>query len=77
MNEFFCQNETVNAQNCVEKKVESVDYRSSAGQGQEMRKVDVVHQLHTTKNTSGGILAGAAAAVTSTLQSAKDAVAKK
>ncbi|XP_017426709.1 uncharacterized protein LOC124841450 [Vigna umbellata] len=71
------KNETANAQNCEEKKVESVDYRSSAGQGQEMRKVDVIHQVHTTKNTSGGILAGAAAAVTSTLQSAKDAVAKK
>jgi len=61
----------------MEKKVESVDYRSSAGQGQEMRNVEVIHQPHTTKNTSGGILAGAAAAVTTTLQSAKDAVSKK
>ncbi|XP_027907975.1 uncharacterized protein LOC114167177 [Vigna unguiculata] len=71
------KNETVNAENCMEKKVACVDYRSSAGQGQEIRKVDVIHELHTTNNTTGGILAGATAAVTSTLQSAKDAMAKK
>ncbi|KAK7382112.1 hypothetical protein VNO80_00817 [Phaseolus coccineus] len=69
------KDEGINAS--IEKKVESVDYRSSAGQEQEARNVEVTHQPHSTKNTSGGILAGAAAAVTSTLQSAKDAVSKK
>jgi len=74
--ELLCQNEIVNAQNGMEKKVETVDYRSSAGQRQEERNVQVIHQPHST-NTSGGVLAGAAAAVASTLQSAKDAISKK
>ena len=73
--ELLCQNEIVNAQNGMEKKVETVDYRSSAGQRQEERNVQVIHQPHST-NTSGGVLAGAAA-VASTLQSAKDAISKK
>jgi len=75
MYEFLCQNESVNAQNSMERKVETVDYRSSAGQGQEERNVQVIHQPQS--NTSGGVLAGAAAAVASTLQSAKDAISKK
>ncbi|CAJ1929473.1 unnamed protein product [Sphenostylis stenocarpa] len=57
----------------MEKKVETVDYRSSAGQGQEERNVQVIHQPHST-NTSGGVLAGAAAAVASTLQSAQNKI---
>ncbi|KHN36261.1 hypothetical protein glysoja_003384 [Glycine soja] len=56
----------------MEKKVETVDYRSSAGQRQEERNVQVIHQPHST-NTSGGVLAAAA----TTLQSAKDAISKK
>ncbi|KAG4973196.1 hypothetical protein AAZX31_11G051000 [Glycine max] len=68
------KNDIVNAQNGMEKKVESVDYRSSAGQGQEEKNVQVkvIHQPHST-NTSGGVLAAAA----TTLQSAKDAISKK
>lgn len=68
----------MNAQSAMERKVETVDYRSSAGQGQEERNVQVIHQPHsTTTATSGGVFAGAAAAVASTLQSAKDAISKK
>lgn len=72
--ELLCQNDIVNAQNGMEKKVESVDYRSSAGQGQEEKNVQVkvIHQPHST-NTSGGVLAAAA----TTLQSAKDTISKK
>lgn len=78
--EFFCQKETVNAHSgSMETKVDTVDYRSSAGQAQEERHVQIIHQPHSTTNTntSGGVLAGAAAAVASTLQSAKDAISKK
>ncbi|XP_027360208.1 uncharacterized protein LOC113868638 [Abrus precatorius] len=75
MNEQAKKNETLNAQNPAERKVETVDYRSSAGQGQAERNVQVIHQPRST--TSGGVLAGAAAAVASTLQSAKDAISKK
>ncbi|KAK7406505.1 hypothetical protein VNO78_08132 [Psophocarpus tetragonolobus] len=77
------KNESVNAENPMEKKVETVEYRSSAGQGQEERKVQVIHQPHSTKTNDGvlsaaGAATGAAAAViASTLQSAKDAVSKK
>ncbi|KAK7309185.1 hypothetical protein RJT34_05718 [Clitoria ternatea] len=77
MNEQAKKNEVVNSQNTVERKVETVDHRSSAGQStQEERNVQVVHQPHSTK-TSGGVLAGAAAAVATTLQSAKEAISKK
>ncbi|KAF3439011.1 hypothetical protein FNV43_RR17286 [Rhamnella rubrinervis] len=75
------ENQTVNAQGALEVKVvDTVDYLSSAGQGQERRHVQVTHQLHPSENsttTSGGVLAGAAAAVSSTLQSAKDAISQK
>lgn len=63
-------------ESAMEKKVETVDCRSSAGQGQQEKNVQVIHQPHSTK-TSGGVLAGAAAAVATTLQSAKDAISKK
>ncbi|XP_031737171.1 uncharacterized protein LOC105434696 [Cucumis sativus] len=69
-----------NAQGQVEKRVETVDYRSSVGQGLEKRNVQVVHLPHSsTENfaTSGGVLAGAAAAVANTLQSAKEAISRK
>ncbi|KAK9949016.1 hypothetical protein M0R45_004564 [Rubus argutus] len=61
-----------------ETKVNTVDNRSSVGKGQEQRNVQVVHQSHPLliKNTSGGVLTGAAAAVASTLQSAKEAISK-
>ncbi|XP_061341570.1 uncharacterized protein LOC133287891 [Gastrolobium bilobum] len=75
MNEQAKKNETMNAQSGMERKVETVDYRSSAGQGQEERNVQVIHQPHSA--TSGGVLTNAAAAVASTLQSAKEAISKK
>ncbi|KAA0066419.1 uncharacterized protein E5676_scaffold602G00210 [Cucumis melo var. makuwa] len=64
----------------VEKRVETVDYRSSVGQGLEKRNVQVVHVPHSSSEnfaTSGGVLAGAAAAVANTLQSAKEAISRK
>ncbi|CAN6562912.1 hypothetical protein ACFX13_028039 [Malus domestica] len=68
----------INAQHAKEAKVNTVDIRSSAGQGQEQRNVQVVHQPHPSAktNTSGGVLTTAAAAVANTLQSAKDAISK-
>ncbi|XP_028055922.1 uncharacterized protein LOC114260058 isoform X2 [Camellia sinensis] len=65
-----------------ERTVNTVDYRTSAGQAQEQEPVQVVHQSHlptttTNSNTSGGILVGAANAVASTLQSAKEAISGK
>ncbi|KAL4396526.1 hypothetical protein AHAS_Ahas01G0100700 [Arachis hypogaea] len=77
------QNETMNTEaSATQTRVETVEYRSSAGQPQEQRKVEVIHQHQhhpntTTKTkTSGGILTEAAAAVSSTLESAKDALSK-
>ncbi|XP_004511887.1 uncharacterized protein [Cicer arietinum] len=69
------KNDAMNVRSSIERKVETVDYRSSAGQGKEERNVQVVHQPHS--KTSGGVLTGAADAVASTLQSAKDAISKK
>lgn len=65
------------------REVETVDHRSSAGQGQETKPVQVAHQPHPTtatapnKATSGGVLASAAAAVSTTLDSAKEALSGK
>ena len=69
---------TTNAQGDVERRIETVDYRSSAGQGPEVRKVQVIHHSNPKEdsNTSGGVLSNAAASVASTLQSAKDAITK-
>lgn len=70
----------MNAEGARETRVvESVDYMSSAGQGQEVRDVQVTHQLLPSQNStsSGGVLAGAAAAVSSTLDSARDAISHK
>ncbi|KAK3022312.1 hypothetical protein RJ639_046170 [Escallonia herrerae] len=61
--------------------VEAVDYRSSAGQGQEQRPVEVIHEPHSATpdvaGTGGGVLASAAASVSATLRSAKEAISKK
>jgi len=60
--------------------VDTIDYRSSAGQGQEKRDVQIIHQNCSKgkdSTSSGGILADAAASVASTLQSAKDVIAGK
>ncbi|WCJ31269.1 hypothetical protein M5689_012775 [Euphorbia peplus] len=71
---------TSNEQGEMEKRIETVDYRSSAGQGQELRTVEVIHQCHAPKktpNTSGGVLASAAESVASSLQSARDIITRK
>ncbi|XP_057976257.1 uncharacterized protein LOC131163637 [Malania oleifera] len=72
-------NEMASAQGPVESKVDTVDYRTPVGQHQEQRPVQVVHQLHPKEesSTGGGVLAEAAAAVTNTLQAAKDALSGK
>lgn len=60
--------------------VDAIDYRSSPGQGQEQRDVQITHQILPKGNdptSSGGVLAEAAAAVQSTLQSAKDVITGK
>ncbi|CAL0312831.1 unnamed protein product [Lupinus luteus] len=61
----------------MERKVETMDYRSSAGkEGKEERNVQVIHQPHS-KSDGSDVLASAAAAVSSTIQGAKDAIYKK
>lgn len=62
--------------------METVDYQSQAGHGQEVRKmgVDVVHQCHpsaeddATSGGSRGLVGRAADAVAHAAQGAKDAV---
>ncbi|XWS29774.1 hypothetical protein CRYUN_Cryun24cG0059400 [Craigia yunnanensis] len=72
------ESETTNAQGEVERKVETVDYFSSAGKVQERKSVQVIHQHpQSNQKTSGGVLTGAAVAVASTLESAKDAISRK
>lgn len=64
--------------------MDSVDHRSSAGQGQEQKPVQVTHQPQPApapapakkSNTSGGVLENAAASVATTLQSAKQAISE-
>ncbi|KAJ8567300.1 hypothetical protein K7X08_019508 [Anisodus acutangulus] len=73
-------NKDVNAQSQMERRVETVDYQSSVGQGQEQRPVEVIHQPQIStplSNTSGGVLSNAAASVASTLESAKRAISRK
>ncbi|XP_040994621.1 uncharacterized protein LOC121241081 [Juglans microcarpa x Juglans regia] len=66
--------ESKNSLNAMETRVDTVDYRSSTGQGLEQRNVQVIHQPHSSGNstTGGGVLASTAATVASTLQSAKE-----
>ena len=57
--------------------METVDHRKSAGQGEPTdEKVGVVHLKRNTRDSGsgGGILSSAAAAVTNTFKSAKDAI---
>ncbi|KAF4373875.1 hypothetical protein F8388_007781 [Cannabis sativa] len=75
-------NKTINELGEVKSKVDSVDHQSSAGQGQEMRHVQVIHHSHpsgnsSTTTTTGGVLAGAAAAAAVSIQCAKDALSGK
>ncbi|PHT56727.1 hypothetical protein CQW23_05213 [Capsicum baccatum] len=72
----------LNAQKQMETRVETLDYQSSVGQGQEQRPVEIIHQQQTQvstpqSNTSGGVLTNAAASVASTLESAKRAISRK
>ncbi|KAK3019071.1 hypothetical protein RJ639_004358 [Escallonia herrerae] len=52
-----------------------------SGQGQEQRPVEVIHEPHSATpdvaGTGGGVLASAAASVSATLHSAKEAISKK
>ncbi|XP_019094529.1 PREDICTED: uncharacterized protein LOC109129937 [Camelina sativa] len=54
--------------------VETTEHRSSAGKASEQKNIEVVHQFHP--KTSGGVLVGAAAAVESTLESAKEVISQ-
>ncbi|CAL8996313.1 unnamed protein product [Prunus brigantina] len=61
------------------KVVDTVDYRSPAGEDKKPTKeeVEVVHETKDGANSGtggGGVLASAAAAVSNAFQSAKDAV---
>lgn len=64
------------AKHSEEVKVETIDQRESAGQGQQQRDIEVIHQSHQSGKpaTSGSVLTGAAVAVVNTLQSAKNAI---
>ncbi|KAG6786485.1 hypothetical protein NC651_006093 [Populus alba x Populus x berolinensis] len=69
--------ERINEEGEAETKVETVDHRTSAGQGEPTdEKVGVVHLKRNTRDSGsgGGILSSAAAAVTNTFKSAKDAI---
>ncbi|KAK2967632.1 hypothetical protein RJ640_030503 [Escallonia rubra] len=83
MNNASANKGTVDAQSRDGNKVvvEAVDYRSSAGQGQEQRPVEVIHEPHSATpdvaRIGGGILASAAASVSATLRSAKEVLSKK
>ncbi|XP_050240830.1 uncharacterized protein LOC126689649 [Quercus robur] len=72
--------ENTGAKRATEVRVDTVDYQSLAGGGQEQKNVQVIHQPNSSGNstTSGGVLAdAAAAALETTLQSARDAISRK
>ena len=60
------------------RRLDTVDFRTSAGEPQEERKVQVIHLSHPTQGskTSEGVLAGAVAVVVTDLKSAKGAISK-
>ncbi|KAF9621931.1 hypothetical protein IFM89_029151 [Coptis chinensis] len=64
------------ASNVKETEVDTVDYRSPAGEDQPAKKenVQIIHQTKPGDETKGGVLSDATAAVTKTVQSAKDAI---
>ncbi|KAG5251238.1 hypothetical protein IMY05_002G0108400 [Salix suchowensis] len=69
--------ERINEEGEAETKVETVDHRTSAGQGEPTdEKVGVVHLTRNKRGSGsgGGFLSSAAAAVTNTFKSAKDAI---
>ncbi|KAM5565768.1 hypothetical protein ABKV19_019674 [Rosa sericea] len=76
--------EGVNEQGGVETKVETVDFRSPAGEDKEpvKEKVEILHEIKDGGANSGntgaaGFVGKAAIAVADTFQSAKDAVSGK
>ncbi|QDP16888.2 hypothetical protein Tsubulata_009121 [Turnera subulata] len=73
------ETEELNDKHIVEKRVETIEHRSSPGQPQEVRRVEVVHQPQPSKNanTTGKLLENAAASVVSTLDSAKQVLSGK
>ncbi|CAK9144196.1 unnamed protein product [Ilex paraguariensis] len=71
--------ERMNDDGTVEIKVETVDYRSPAGDDEVPKKenVEVTHLIRTDdgdNRSTGKVMADADAAVTSNLQSAKEAI---
>ncbi|XP_024020660.1 uncharacterized protein LOC21392621 [Morus notabilis] len=73
--------EIENEQGEVETKVNTVDYQSSAGQGQQKRDVQVIHKSHPSENSTttggGSVLSSAATAASAAVQSSKDALSGK
>lgn len=68
--------EEIKKEGSIEKKVvDTVDYRSPAGEDKEPTKeeVQVIHLTHDS-SPRGGALAGATAAVANTVRSAKEAI---
>ncbi|XP_042488650.1 uncharacterized protein LOC122068809 [Macadamia integrifolia] len=70
-----------NEEGLQETIVETVDYRSYAGQDpqKQLRRedVEVIHQHHPDQGGSGsgaGVLGGAASVIANTIKSAKDAI---
>ncbi|XP_057544887.1 uncharacterized protein LOC130824035 [Amaranthus tricolor] len=59
-----------------EEMVETIDLNESAGQGQQERDIEVIHQIHQSGKpaTTGSLLTGAVVSVVNTLQSAKEAI---
>lgn len=75
--------ETVNEEGAVETKVDTVDYRSlpgdNEGQASRKEKVQVTHVAgpDDKPGKGGGVVAGAAAKVAGTIQSAKEGILGK
>ncbi|WCJ35485.1 hypothetical protein M5689_016740 [Euphorbia peplus] len=70
--------ERVNEEGGIETKVETVDYRTPAGEEEPTKgKVGVVHLNRKGKDDEPGVLAKTTAAVTNTLKSAKEAIVGK
>ncbi|EEF52346.1 uncharacterized protein LOC8288554 [Ricinus communis] len=69
--------ERVNEEGAIETTVDTIDYRTPAGADEPRKEnVGVVH-LKRNKEEDSGVLARTAAAVTNTIESAKDAIVGK
>ncbi|PIA27108.1 hypothetical protein AQUCO_08300067v1 [Aquilegia coerulea] len=69
--------ETTNEEGVKETTVNTVDYRSPAGEDEPTKKenVQIVHETKPGDETTG-VLSAAVAAVTNTVNSAKDSIKK-